>query len=87
MLRLYQHYSIVNWSDEDYFACNNCDLLWVTSILKEHSWCHIFTKHPRRQVLRKKALGTRKGLSPKFLFTKISCFYYFYFSYEFKFLE
>ena len=35
----------------------------------------------------KKELETRKGLSPKFLLTKGTCFYYFYFSYELKFLE
>ena len=38
-------------------------------------------------VLWKKELEKRKGLTLKFLFTKDTCFYYFYFSYKLKFLE
>ena len=40
-----------------------------------------------RTSLWKKKIEKRKGLSRKFLFTRDTCFYYFYFSYKLKFLE
>ena len=40
-----------------------------------------------RTSLWKKEIEKRKGLSRTFLFTRDTCFYYFYFSYKLKFLE
>ena len=41
MLCLYQHFSMVDRSGEDHFACDNYDWLWITSILKEYVWWYI----------------------------------------------
>ena len=39
--------TMVNWSCGDHLTYDNYDSLWITSILRKHSWCYIFFKNPR----------------------------------------